>query len=104
MAALSAQAEETRETLRRLRKVQCAGFHNPYLIVGIDWSKHIDGQEVTGFGKWPAFVADWHSSHTKIPPVPIFCLLVSRKLFTLLELCRYARGRNCRLRFSLARS
>ena len=46
----SAQAEETREILRRLKRVQCCGFHRPYLIVGIDWSHYIDGNEVTGFG------------------------------------------------------
>ena len=80
----SAQADETRETLRRLRKVQCAGFHRPYLIVGIDWSRYIDGQEVTGFGKWLAFGADLHSSHTPCPPVLYFYRLVSRKLFTCL--------------------
>lgn len=77
MDLLSAQAEETRETLRRLRKVQCAGFHNPYLIVGIDWSKYIDGQEVTGLGKLLAFAADCHPSHTEIPPVSFSCMVVS---------------------------
>ncbi len=78
IGAFSAQAEETRETLRRLRKLQCAGFHKPYLIVGIDWSRYIDGQEVTGFGKWLACVADRHSS-----PTPSTCpvLLPSSKAF-----------------------
>jgi hypothetical protein len=48
--AFRAQAEETREALRRLRRPQCGGFHRPYLILGIDWSAYIDGDEVTGFG------------------------------------------------------
>jgi hypothetical protein len=48
------QAEEAREALRRLLKVQCAGCYRPYMILGIDLSQYIDGSEVTGFGKCAA--------------------------------------------------
>ena len=48
--AFKDKAEETREALQRLKRVQCGGFHRPYLILGIDWCQYIDGEEVTGFG------------------------------------------------------
>ena len=75
------QAEEAREALRRLLKVQCAGCYRPYMILGIDLSQYIDGSEVTGFGKCAATAATFEELSTRRLPGGLLLLPRGRTAF-----------------------